>query len=234
MSKKQIIQDADFGLIIVATRKLARNITMRVKADGLYVTTPPYSSLTSVLRAIAPDRERLLEKREKVQPKPFDWDFKIEAECFHLRLVPSHLKNFTVRFVDDEVEIGCPENTDFTSQRVQNLIRNAIMRALKKKAEEFLPPLVALLASRFGMSFRQVKISKARTRWGSCSAERNISLSFYLMLVPAHLMDYAILHELAHTREMNHGPRFWELLNDMTDGNALALRKEMKEYHPVF
>ena len=41
MSKKQIIQDADFGLIIVATRKLARNITMRVKADGLYVTTPP-------------------------------------------------------------------------------------------------------------------------------------------------------------------------------------------------
>ena len=54
MSKKQIIQDADFGLIIVATRKLARNITMRVKADGLYVTTPPYSSLTSVLRAIAP------------------------------------------------------------------------------------------------------------------------------------------------------------------------------------
>ena len=108
------------------------------------------------------------------------------------------------------------------------------MRALKKKAEEFLPHLVALLASRFGMSFRQVKISKARTRWGSCSTERNISLSFYLMLVPAHLMDYVILHELAHTREMNHGPRFWELLNDMTDGNALALRKEMKEYHPVF
>ena len=56
MSKKQIIQDADFGLIIVATRKLARNITMRVKADGLYVTTPPYSSLASVLRAIAPYR----------------------------------------------------------------------------------------------------------------------------------------------------------------------------------
>lgn len=234
MSKKQIIQDPDFGMIVVTTRKLVRNITMRVKENGLYVTVPPYSSLASVLRAIDPYRERLLATREKVQPKPFDWNFKIESECFRLRLVPSRLKNFTVRIVDDEVEIYCPEDSDFETQRVQTLIRNAIMRALRKKAEEFLPPLVALWASRFELDFRQVKISKARTRWGSCSSEKNISLSFYLMLVPAHLMDYVILHELAHTREMNHGPRFWELLDNMTDGKALALRKEMRAYHPVF
>lgn len=108
------------------------------------------------------------------------------------------------------------------------------MRALKKRATEYFPPLVALWASRFGLSFRSIKISKARTRWGSCSSTKNISLSFYLMLVPAHLMDYVILHELAHTCEMNHGPRFWELLNRMTDGKASALRKELQEYRPVF
>ena len=54
------------------------------------------------------------------------------------------------------------------------------------------------------------------------------------MLLPAHLMDYVILHELAHTREMNHGPRFWELLNRMTEGKALALRKELRAYRLVF
>ena len=59
-------------------------------------------------------------------------------------------------------------------------------------------------------------------------------LSYYLMLLPAHLMDYVILHELAHTREMNHGPRFWELLDWMTEGRALALRKELRAYRPVF
>ena len=50
------------------------------------------------------------------------------------------------------------------------------------------------------------------------------------MLLPAHLMDYVVLHELAHTREMNHGPRFWELLDRMTEGRALALRKELRAY----
>lgn len=234
MAKRQIIRDKDFGFIVLDTRKLARNIVMRVREDGLHVVTPPYHSMGAVLDAIEPYREKLLLAREKITPKPFDWDYRIETECFRLWLERSALKNFTVRSTDEGVRICCPAGTDFASKRVQMLVRNAVMRALRKKAAEYLPPLVALWASRYGLSFRAVKISKARTRWGSCSSEKNISLSFYLMLVPAHLMDYVILHELAHTVEMNHGPKFWELLNGMTDGKALALRRELRAYRPVF
>ena len=54
------------------------------------------------------------------------------------------------------------------------------------------------------------------------------------MLLPAKLMDYVILHELAHTKEMNHGPRFWELLDGMTEGKALLLRKELRAYRTSF
>lgn len=234
MTKRQIIQDPDFGMIFITTRRLVRNITMRVREDGLHVTTPPYRSVRPVLDAIEPFRGKLLSAREKVMPKPFEWDYRIETECFRLWLEPSPLRNFTVRSVDDGVKICCPADTDFSSPRVQTLMRNAVMRALRKRAAEYLPPLVALWASRFGLTFRTVRISKARARWGSCSSEKNISLSFYLMLIPARLMDYVILHELAHTKEMNHGSRFWELLNSMTDGQALALRKELRAYRPVF
>ena len=234
MAKKQIIRDRDFGWIILTTRKLARNIVMRVREDGLHVSTPPYANVRAVVEAIEPYREKLLSAREKVAPKPFGWDYRIDAECFRLWVERSSLKNFTVRSTEDGVKICCPADTDFSNVRVQTLMRNAVMRALKKKAEEYLPPLVAMLASRHGKTFRMVKISKARARWGSCSSEKNISLSFYLMLVPAHLMDYVILHELAHTVEMNHGPRFWEVLDGMTEGQALALRRELRAYRPVF
>lgn len=234
ISKKQIISDKDFGKIHFLVRRSARNITMRVKEDGLHVTTPPYRSITALLEAIAPFRERLRNVCSEVKPKPFDLNFSIEAECFRLKLETSPLKNFTVSMRDETVVIACPAHADFTTDRVQTLVKNAVMRAMRKKAEEYLPPLVQYWSSLFDLPYNKVTISKARSRWGSCSSKRDISLSFYLMLLPAHLMDYVILHELAHTREMNHVPEFWELLNQLTDGKALALRKELRMHRPVF
>jgi predicted metal-dependent hydrolase len=234
ISKKQIISDKDFGKIHFVVRRSARNITMRVKEDGLHVTTPPYRSITALLEAIAPFRERLRNVCSEVKPKPFDLNFSIEAECFRLKLETSPLKNFTVSMRDETVVIACPAHADFTTERVQTLVKNAVMRAMRKKAEEYLPPLVQYWSSLFDLPYNKVTISKARSRWGSCSSKRDISLSFYLMLLPAYLMDYVILHELAHTREMNHGPKFWELLNQLTDGKALALRKELRMHRPVF
>lgn len=234
ISKKQIISDKDFGKIHFVVRRSARNITMRVKEDGLHVTTPPYRSITALLEAIAPFRERLRNVCSEIKPKPFDLNFSIEAECFRLKLETSPLKNFTVSMRDETVVIACPAHADFTTDRVQTLVKNAVMRAMRKKAEEYLPPLVQYWSSLFDLPYNKVTISKARSRWGSCSSKRDISLSFYLMLLPAHLMDYVILHELAHTREMNHGPKFWELLNQLTDGKALALRKELRMHRPVF
>ena len=93
-----------------------------------------------------------------------------------------------------------------------------------------LAPLLPFLAAAHGFDYRGVKIQPSCTRWGSCSARRDINLSYYLMLVPPHLADYVMLHELCHTREMNHSPRFWALLDQFTGGKAHALREELKRY----
>lgn len=176
----------------------------------------------------------MLEQLEQIAPKPVDLSFRIHADCFHLSLASSKLKHFTIRREEEEMIIYCPENVDFKREDVQKLVRSAILRAMKKAAETYLPPLLSMWAERFGLTYRKVRITGARSRWGSCSAARTISLSCYLMLLPVKLMDYVILHELAHTKEMNHGPRFWELLDGMTEGKALLLRKELRAYRTSF
>lgn len=101
---------------------------------------------------------------------------------------------------------------------------------LRAAAKATLPHRVAELAAQHGLRYGKVSIRASRSKWGSCSAVGNISLSLYLMILPEHLRDYVILHELAHTIHHNHSPRFHALVNILTDGQEKALARELKEY----
>ena len=231
MPTQRILSDPDFGKIIIRTHRSAQNVTMRVKSDGLHLTVPPYSKTDKILEVLIPYRERLLESYKKVAVRPIDCTYSIQSPCFHLYIRIGKLSCFSVKEDNEEMYIYCPPQTDFSTESVQKLLRAAIIRAMKKRAQFCLPPLLAMWAQRFGLSYKKVRINGACSRWGSCSSAGTISLSCYLMLLPPHLMDYVILHELAHTKEMNHGPAFWALLNQYTDGCALQLRKELRAYH---
>ena len=234
MATKRIIPDNDFGQIIIRTRITARNISMRTKADGLHVTVPPRCLTSKILEVVEEYRPRLLEKWQKAVPQPLDLNFRIDAPCFRLHLEQGRFSRFTLRMDEECITICCPPNTDFSQKAVQELLRNAIIRALKKSAEAYLPPLLSELATLYGFKYKKVKITGSKSRWGSCSAIGSINLSCYLMLLPSHLMDYVLLHELTHTREMNHGPKFWEILNDLTEGKARSLRAELRGFRTSF
>ena len=79
MATKRVLPDKDFDRIIVRTHKLARNVTMRVKPDGLHVTFPPYSLSSKVLEVVEQYRQRLLEDWRKVSKKPIDLNFRIHT-----------------------------------------------------------------------------------------------------------------------------------------------------------
>ena len=234
MATKRIIPDNDFGQIIIRTRITARNISMRTKADGLHVTVPPRCLTSKILSVIEEYRPRLLEKWEKAASQPLDLNFRIDAPCFRLHLEQGRFSRFTLRVDEEGITIACPPNVDFSQKAVQELLRNAIIRALKKSAQTYLPPLLNELAEHYGFKYKRVKITGSKSRWGSCSAIGSINLSCYLMLLPPHLLDYVLLHELTHTREMKHGPKFWEILNDLTEGRAKSLRAELKKFRTSF
>ena len=88
----------------------------------------------------------------------------------------------------------------------------ALEKALRAKAKELLPRRVAHFAGRMGVSPTQVKVTGAKARWGSCSSKGNLNFSWRLMLADEGAIDYVVVHELAHLREMNHSPRFWAVV----------------------
>ena len=102
--------------------------------------------------------------------------------------------------------------------------------AMRRAAHEDLPPRTAAIAARTGLKYGRLTIRAARTKWGSCSGRNDISLSLYMMLLPEHLRDYVIIHELCHTVHHNHSPRFHALVDDLTGGRERELDSELKKY----
>ena len=104
------------------------------------------------------------------------------------------------------------------------------LKALGEAANEYLPTRLYELSIKHGLPYTRVSIKDLRSRWGSCSSEKRISLSIHLMRLPKHLIDYVLLHELCHTRVMNHGADFWTLMDKVCGQSAKALRKELKTF----
>ncbi|GHU64505.1 hypothetical protein FACS1894123_09270 [Bacteroidia bacterium] len=139
-----------------------------------------------------------------------------------------------------EAEFFFRENKSFIQKKKEELKNKNEQREnpvseydeadLRLWAKTILPVKVGELAENYGFKYKAVRINKGKTRWGSCSSRGSINLSLSLIQLPMYLIEYVILHELCHTVEMNHGVRFWALLDRCTDGKAKDLRKELRRY----
>lgn len=83
------------------------------------------------------------------------------------------------------------------------------LELLIRQAKEVLPGLTAAYAERIGVIYGRITIRHQRSKWGSCSAKGNLNFNCLLMLVPAEVREYVLVHELCHRLEMNHSARFW-------------------------
>lgn len=103
-----------------------------------------------------------------------------------------------------------------------------LKKCLKKIAEHYLFEEVLKLSSAHGLTFSRVTFKYTKTRWGSCSSDKSISLCCNLLFLPEYLMRHVLLHELCHTKVMSHGVRFWNLLEKL-DPECEKHRKELKK-----
>jgi predicted metal-dependent hydrolase len=230
-----VIRDKELGEIRLVKNSRAKRIIVRRKDDYLQLTYPPSMGMSCIEKAIKEMKPRLLPLLEKKSDRIlFSPDTVLETFSFRLKIATgTSTDNYYMNLKDGVLSISCPVGTDYEDSFVQSAIKDLIGRGLRYEANRLFPAKVKSFADKFGFTFTGVKINKSRTRWGSCSSKKTINLSYYCMLLPGHLIDFVILHELCHTVEMNHGERFWALLDRVSNDRAKELTKELDSFKTV-
>lgn len=155
----------------------------------------------------------------------------METERIPYRVIRSSRKTIAIQITrEGEVLVRCPRRMSAEAVRAfleskshwieANLAKQAAVphlpafpaeeiRELARMAKELIPERVAYYAPKVGVSYGRITIRSQRSRWGSCSGKGNLNFNCLLMLTTPEVLDYVVVHELCHRKEMNHSPKFW-------------------------
>ena len=207
-----IIQDEEFGKITIRRSARATQVRLRVAPDGtLRASLPLYAPTFLVKRLIKSSRQELRDLLAHSQPQVVYIDG-MRVGKSHTLIVRQSSSATQVTRRGQQLIISMPADKTLEDPDIIRAVRDGIILALRVEAKSYLPKRLSFIADKYGFKYRKVRFSHASGRWGSCTSEGTISLNIALMKLPFELIDYVIIHELAHTANMNHSPEFWALV----------------------
>lgn len=208
----------DIEYRVLKTRR-NRYIRLTVSGkNGVRVSAPwgvPERDLHAMVRekgAWILDRLEHFRELEERQPR---WNYAdgqrvlIMGEWRTLRVVSWEWNAGKVALEAGEVVIRVP----FRYLREEKVLSNLFYRWLRSWADQELRRRMDMLSERMKLTPARISIRAQRSKWGSCNVDGNINLNMRLMHASADVIDYVIIHEIAHLRELNHSPRFWRLVD---------------------
>ena len=225
------INDDEFGAITVRRSARATQVRLRVAPDGtLRASMPVYAPLFLLKRLVKSSRPQLRKMLAQSQPQAAYNDGQQIGKS-HTLIVKRGAAKLNVTRSKQHIIVDLPEGKTLSDADVVRKVRDTSLVALRIEAKSYLPKRLQYLANQLGFSYNKVRFSHASSRWGSCSSEKTISLNIALMKLPFELIDYVLIHELAHTVELNHSEEFWKLV---AQGDPLYKqhRKALKEEAP--
>lgn len=224
--------DDEFGEIEIRKYKLARSSKISISINGnIRVTIPYYSPEFAVKRLIRENRETIRGMLKKYNQSNSYYNGQLIGKSHTLLVQNININQINVYIEKNYIIANLPKDANINSLLVQNEIRKIVLKILKKQAKAYLPRRITFLAEKYNFEFTKLRLSHTRTRWGSCSSSGTISLNIALMNLPHHLIDYVIIHELCHTRQMNHSQLFWKEV-EQYDPEYKKHVEEMKKYSP--
>lgn len=208
-----ILTDEEFGDITIRRSAKASAVRIRVAPDGrLRASLPLYAPLFLVKRLVKSSRPELRAMLQEGQHYTQYHDGMAVGKSHTIIVRPTSQQAVSTRRHGQQIIVSLPADVSLQDPAVMRIIRDGVIAALRVEAKSYLPKRLAFLADKYGFSYERVKFGHASGRWGSCSSSGTISLNIALMKLPFELIDYVIVHELSHTRHMNHSDDFWRLV----------------------
>ena len=214
---------------IVRTPSDNRNAVARLRGGNIVITLPrrwPNSEKERVAANLLKRAVRAIEKGkwspERATRVAFSHGQRLEALGREMSVVFVPGRRFGARLRDGKLEVRVDETHPRKGEKAATAARRAITRELMP---ELLARVNAINTTHFGASIPKVSLRDSVSRWGSCSPDGSISLNFRLLFMPEGILDYVIVHELAHTKYKSHGPRFWGLVE-----KAMPDHKERRKW----
>lgn len=229
MAQRQVYIDG-IGEVTLAKRRGTRSLRLSINATGrVRIGLPLWVPYSTGINFAKSRRDWINEQQVFNQHAQLRSGMKIgKAHTLYFNHDPQAT---SIKTRIDKIGIYLTGPYNDQDERVQLKARLVSERALNNEAKVILPQRVKSLSSLHNYSYKELKIRKLTSRWGSCSSHKVITLSYFLMQLPWELIDYVILHELVHTKYLNHSPRFWRALEGLVSG-AKAKQKEIHAHKP--
>ena len=184
-----------------------KRMVLRLSADGAgaVITLSPRSSKAEALRFAETSKPWLIKTMEKrVRPVPFAHDQKILFNGKLYTIIATGGRRGLITYGPEDFTISVPGDAAHVARRLSDWLKVQAKEKLQRVSQDY--------AAAMQTKFRKLTIRDQKSRWGSCSATGDLSYSWRLILAPPEVLDYVAAHEVAHLKEMNHGPRFWRLV----------------------
>lgn len=219
------------GEVVLAKRRGTRNLRLSISADGRIRVGMPYWAPYHAGISFVISRADWIKKHSvSYFLAPLTDGMRIGKSYRLYFLTDKNVKSTRSRITGNRIVIK--SYLEPNNPTVQKIALSACERALKKEAQILLPIRLKELAQSRGFKYKSVRIKRLRSRWGSCSSQKEITLNYYLVQLPWPLIDYVILHELTHTTHLHHGPDFWQAMQSLLP-DVKQRRKDIKQHKPV-
>jgi predicted metal-dependent hydrolase len=205
------LQDRQDNWTVRMSRR-ARRLSVRVYPGGRVEIVAPLGASAAVVERFVGEHRRWIDDRVRdfaaLRPGEVELPTNIYLNGINQRFAIEYCARAGAARIRPEGEGLIVEGN--TSNR--HAVSKALRRWLVTLAGEYLSAQLRNIAGEFGFEYRRVQIRRQRTRWGSCSVAGTISLNVCLLFLEPALVRYLMIHELCHTRQMNHSARFWKLV----------------------